>query len=122
MTGDSPKFAGLDREIHSRENGTNRGDGNMDSRPHIGGSTDDLNRLCRADIDAAHTEFVGIGMLISGQNVADHDPLCLGAEIIDVFHLKPSHRKAFGKVVYRVIHLDQFVQPGQRHQHRRLTE
>ena len=47
----------------------------MDPCPHIGGATDNLNRLLRANIDGTNTEFVGIGMLVPGQNMADHDPL-----------------------------------------------
>jgi hypothetical protein len=40
--------------------------------------------------------------------MADYNSPCARTEIVHVFHFKPCHGQAFGKIIYRVIHLDQF--------------
>ena len=112
MTRDPPQLTSLNREIDRRKNGANGRYSNMNSCPYIAGTTNDLNRFLRPNIHNTNTEFVGIGMFVTLQNMAHYDALGQATQIIDLLDLKASHGEAFAELIRGFSYLDEILQPG----------
>ena len=98
------------------------GDGRADFRErrlepqaHVGGAADDLERL-RAVRHAAHVEVVGVGVRLTGDDLAHDDQLGerLAANGVDGLDLKTRARQTLGELGRGdVIDLDKVIQPRQ---------
>ena len=67
---DAAQLGLLDLEV-ARQDGADRGAGDLDAGAHVRGAADDLSRRAVAQIDRRDMQLIGIGMLLACKYVAD---------------------------------------------------
>ena len=90
----------------------------MDTGPHIGRPTDNLQGLSRAHLDPANAQLVGIGMGFALLDETHHHAGGLGGEVLEAIELEAGHREAFAQLGGREITGHKLPQPLERDPHR----
>ena len=112
----------LDYEVAGK-NRTGDGDGHAVARIAVGRTTDDGAHatVSRADIHGADGEFVGVGVFVAGEDVADDDVVeGGGAGADDLFDLKAEEGDGAGDVVVGDAgEINVVLEPGTGEFHRR---
>jgi hypothetical protein len=72
---------------------------------------DDLQGRGLAHVDKGDEHVVGIRVLFDGEDLAHHDVLYLGAQVLGGLLLGAGQGHGLGKVAVAGVHLNEFVEP-----------
>ena len=105
-------LAHADGRIDSGDVGAGLGHHDGDPLPRVGRAANDL-RLPVRSRHLAHTQTVGIGMLLGLQHLSDGEILEPRAAILDALDLQPDIGQRLGNLVERGFGLQMVFEPGQ---------
>ena len=94
---DAAQLGLLDLEV-ARQDGADRGAGDLDAGAHVRGAADDLERFARAGIHFADVQMVGVLMIAAGEDLGDDYAREGGSHARDLLDFKAGHRERFGKL------------------------
>ena len=102
------------------EHRTDRGAEHLESRPAVGRAADDLQRLGGPHVDCGQVQVVRIGMIGTGQDLADDNALKAafhGFDLLEAFDFETDVRQDFGHLFGREIGRDITFEPVIRNIH-----
>jgi hypothetical protein len=73
-------------------------------------AADDLP-LARAVIHAAERELVGVGMLVAGDDLRDHDAVERGGNLLHALDLQAEHGEPLGQLLGRPVEIHVLFEP-----------
>ena len=84
---------------------------------HVGCAADDLDGFLAADVHHADVQVIGIGMIHTGNNMADNDLVKLLAGLVHAFNGGAGHDH-FGSIFFSAHgNLNVFLEPFHRYLH-----
>ena len=113
LTGHTAQLPRLDREPNRGQNRPDHGDRNMDASTNIAGAANNLKWGFSTHINLANAQFVGIGVFLALEHMADHHALGKQAQVFNLFNLEAGHRKPFTKLFGWLLNPDEILKPGE---------
>jgi hypothetical protein len=105
------QFCLLDFEI-ARQHCPDLGYGYSQTLTAVWRATDDIKQFGFADIDFGDTQFIGIRMLLTGNNFTHYDIAEFTGNGTDAVHFQTSHSDLIGQLIGAERGLDPLIYPG----------